>query len=73
VSWSMALAMLAGLLLGIVAALVMVRMLYWREAELRASVQDLAAKALRDNADMFLKLAREAFGREQATHDGSWR
>jgi CHASE3 domain sensor protein len=68
VSWSMALAMLAGLLLGIVAALVMVRMLYWREAELRASVQDLAAKALRDNADMFLKLAREALGRERATH-----
>jgi DNA recombination protein RmuC len=69
----MALAVLAGLLLGIIAALVMVRVLYAREAELRASVQELATKALRDNADMFLKLAHEALGRERATIDGAWR
>jgi len=69
----MALAVLAGMLLGIVAALVMVRVLSSREAELRASMQELAGKALRDNTDMFLKLAREAFGREQAIIDGNWR
>ena len=42
------------------------------EARLRASVQEFASAALRDNADMFLKLAREAFGREQASIQGTW-
>ena len=36
------------------------------EARLRASFAELASGALRDNSDMFLKLARESFAREQA-------
>jgi DNA recombination protein RmuC len=36
------------------------------EARLRSSFAELAGKALRENADMFLKLARESFAREQA-------
>jgi DNA recombination protein RmuC len=36
------------------------------ESRLRSSFAELAGKALRDNADMFLKLARESFAREQA-------
>lgn len=65
--------MLTGVLLGVVAALLMGRVRSSHQAELRASMQELAAKALRDNTDMFLKLAREAFGREQASIDGTWR
>jgi DNA recombination protein RmuC len=40
------------------------------EARLRAGVQELAGAALRDNTDLFLKLARESFGREQADIQG---
>jgi DNA recombination protein RmuC len=40
------------------------------EARLRAGVQELASAALRDNTDLFLKLARESFGREQADMQG---
>jgi len=40
------------------------------EARLRAGVQELASAALRDNTDLFLKLARESFGREQADIQG---
>ena len=36
------------------------------ESRLRGSFAELAGKALRENADMFLKLARESFAREQA-------
>jgi DNA recombination protein RmuC len=40
------------------------------EARLRAGFQELANNALRDNTDLFLKLARESFGREQADFQG---
>jgi DNA recombination protein RmuC len=43
------------------------------ELRLRASVNDLAQQALRDNSDHFLRLARESFGREQASMEGSLR
>jgi DNA recombination protein RmuC len=43
------------------------------EQRLRAGFQELAATALRDNTDLFLKLARESFGREQASIQGLWR
>jgi DNA recombination protein RmuC len=77
----MALAVLGGLLLGLLMALAGSRLLSRRtarqfadaEARLRASVQEFASAALRDNADVFLKLAREAFGREQAIIQGTWR
>jgi DNA recombination protein RmuC len=77
----MALAVLGGLLLGLLVALAASRLLSRRtarqfadgEARLRASVQEFASAALRDNADVFLKLAREAFGREQAIIQGTWR
>jgi DNA recombination protein RmuC len=72
-SWSVALAVLAGLLLGLFAAWVVSRLLSSREARLQASVQALASRALSDNADMFLKLARESFAREQVSIEGSWR
>jgi DNA recombination protein RmuC len=72
-SWSVALAVLAGLLLGLCAAWVVSRLLSSREARLQASVQALASRALSDNADMFLKLARESFAREQVSIEGSWR
>jgi DNA recombination protein RmuC len=76
-----ALAVLAGLALGLVLALAASRLLSRRtaraladsETRLRASVQEFASAALRDNADVFLKLAREAFGREQASIQGTWR
>jgi DNA recombination protein RmuC len=41
------------------------------ETRLRASFGELAQTALRDNTDMFLKLARESFGREQAVAQGA--
>jgi DNA recombination protein RmuC len=74
-------AVLAGLLLGLVVALAASRLLSRRtarqladsETRLRASVQEFASAALRDNADVFLKLAREAFGREQESIQGTWR
>ena len=74
------LAVAGGLLLGLLIALAASRLLSRRtarqladsEARLRASVQQFASAALRDNADIFLKLAREAFGREQAGIQGTW-
>ena len=75
------LAVLGGVALGLLLALAVMRLLSRRsaralaesEARLRASMQQFASAALRDNADVFLKLAREAFGREQATIAGTWR
>ena len=72
---------LATLLLALVAGAVVFRLLARRHARelaqseerLRAGFQDLANTALRDNADLFLKLARESFGREQASIQGLWR
>jgi DNA recombination protein RmuC len=67
--------LMVAMLLGIlVAAVIAIRMLARRnsrdlaesEARLRAGFQEIATAALRDNSDLFLKLAREAFGREQA-------
>src|SRR6202050_1891178 len=80
-SVQMLLAVLAGLLLGLIVALAVSRLLSRRtaraladsEARLRASMQEFASAALRDNADVFLTLAREAFGREQASIQGTWR
>jgi len=43
------------------------------EDRLRASFKELANTALHDNSDLFLKLARESFGREQASIQGVWR
>src|SRR5579871_5005651 len=39
----------------------------------QAGMQALASQALRDNADVFLKLARETLAREQASQVGDWR
>jgi DNA recombination protein RmuC len=74
------LAVAGGLLLGLLVALAASRLLSRRtaraladsETRLRASVQQFASAALRDNADVFLKLAHEAFGREQASIQGTW-
>jgi DNA recombination protein RmuC len=75
------LALLAGLVTGVLAAAVAVRVFARRaareladtEARLRASFGELAGTALRDNSDMFLKLARETLGREQAGIEGTLR
>ena len=64
----------AGLLLGVALALLIVWLLRSRKhqvtaavgAQLGAQFAELAHGALRDNSDMFLKLARESFAREQA-------
>lgn len=72
---------LPAVLLGLGLAVLLLRMLERRqssalaqaEERLRAGVQELSARALRDNADLFLKLARESFGREQASIQGLWR
>src|ERR1700687_1946789 len=80
-SMQMLLAVLGGVLLGLVVALAASRLLSRRtarqladsEARLRASVQQFAAAALHDNAEVFLQLAREASGREQASIQGTWR
>jgi|CZKO01.1.fsa_nt_gi DNA recombination protein RmuC len=74
-------AVLGALLLGLVAAMVAARVFARRhareladsEARVRAGLQELANSALRDNTDLFLKLARESFGREQASIHGLWR
>jgi DNA recombination protein RmuC len=74
-------AVLGTLLLAVTAGAVLLRVLARRharelaDAELRlhAGFQQLAATALRDNTDLFLKLARESFGREQADIQGLWR
>lgn len=64
----------AGIVLGIAVALLFAWLLARRrdpanaaiEAQLGARFAELAHGALRDNSDMFLKLARESFTREQA-------
>lgn len=72
---SAALAMLvAGLLLGALVALLIAWWYARRQAQATAEIEarlggrfaELAGGALRDNSDMFLKLARESFAREQA-------
>jgi len=80
-STQIVLALLGGVVLGLLLALAASRLLARRgaraladsEARLRANVQEFASAALRDNADMFLKLARESFGREQDSIQSSWR
>lgn len=42
-----------------------------REAELRGVFEQLAKDALRSNGEIFLQLARESFGREQAKAQGA--
>ena len=76
----LALAAGIGLLLGLATAAVMWRASARRsgaleaaELRLRASFQELAGAALRENTDLFLKLARESLGREQAGMQGVWR
>ncbi len=72
-------AVAATVLGGLLAAIVAVRILARRnareladsEARLRAGFHEIATAALRDNSDLFLKLARESFGREQAGIQGS--
>jgi DNA recombination protein RmuC len=74
-------AVLGALLLGVIAAMLASRLFARRQAHalaeaelrLRAGFQELANAALRDNTDLFLKLARESFGREQASIHGVWR
>jgi DNA recombination protein RmuC len=69
---------LGTLALSLVAATLLFRMLERRHAlalahteeRLRSSVHELSSRALKDNADMFLKLARESFSREQASFEG---
>jgi DNA recombination protein RmuC len=66
--------LLAGLLLGAVAALLIAWWYARRQGQATAEIEarlggrfaELAGSALRDNSDMFLKLARESFAREQA-------
>lgn len=72
-SAALMLATLLGLLLGLIGAWLLSRALSSRESRLQQGVQELASRALRDNAEMFLTLAREAFGREQASNEGAWR
>ncbi len=43
------------------------------DAHWQAGMQAMASQALRDNADVFLKLARETLAREQASQAGDWR
>jgi len=72
-------ALLGILLGGLLAAVVAARILAHRnardladsEARLRAGFHEIATAALRDNSDLFLKLARESFGREQASVQGT--
>jgi len=74
-------AVLATLLLALIAAALVIRWFARRHARalaeteqrLRAGFQELATSALRDNTDLFLKLAHESFGREQASIQGLWR
>jgi DNA recombination protein RmuC len=67
---ALAYAALGSLLLLAIAVTVLWRAFSRAEARLRAGVQELASAALRDNTDLFLKLARESFGREQADMQG---
>ena len=69
-----ALLLTAGLLLGAVVTLLIAWWYARRQAQATAAIEaqlggrfaELASGALRDNSDMFLKLARESFAREQA-------
>jgi DNA recombination protein RmuC len=69
-----ALMLLAGLVLGALASLLIAwwharrqaRIISAIEAQLGGRFAELAGGALRDNSDMFLKLARETFARDQA-------
>ena len=69
-----ALMLVAGLLLGALVALLIAWWYARRQARVSEAVEarlggrfaELAGGALRDNSDMFLKLARESFAREQA-------
>lgn len=76
-SYTLWAALVLALITGIVAARVFARSqaraLAQSEARLREGFQQLASTALRDNTDLFLKLARESFGREQASIEGTWR
>src|SRR6202142_732991 len=71
-------AAIGGLLLGLLAALLagavqarrVARTQELLEARSREHFQQLASNALRENTDFFLKLARESFGREQASMQG---
>jgi DNA recombination protein RmuC len=76
-SYTLWAALVLALITGIVAARVFARgqarALAQSEARLREGFQQLASTALRDNTDLFLKLARESFGREQASIEGTWR
>jgi DNA recombination protein RmuC len=66
--------LVAGLLVGAVATLLIAWWYARRQAQNTAAIEarltgrfaELAGGALRDNSDMFLKLARESFAREQA-------
>ncbi|HEV7432087.1 MAG TPA: DNA recombination protein RmuC [Steroidobacteraceae bacterium] len=66
--------LLAGLFLGAMVALLIARWYASRQSRATADIEarlggrfaELAGGALRDNSDMFLKLARESFAREQA-------
>jgi DNA recombination protein RmuC len=66
--------LLAGLLLGALTALLISWWYARRQGQAAAEIEahlggrfaELAGSALRDNSDMFLKLARESFAREQA-------
>ena len=67
-------AALVGGLLGAAAVWLLLQLRRTAEdARWRAGMQELASQALRDNADVFLKLARETLAREQASQAGSWR
>jgi DNA recombination protein RmuC len=67
--------LLSGLLAAIVTARILARRsaldLAESEARLRAGFHEITTAALRDNSDLFLKLARESFGREQASIQGA--
>ena len=81
ISVEFVLAIAIGLLVGVGIAFLLLRWSAQREnsrleaaeLRLRASVNELAQQALRDNSDNFLRLARESFGREQATMEGTLR
>ncbi len=70
----LALAVLVGLMIGIGMAWLyslrassrQTQLLNEAEQRLRVAVQDMASSALRDNTDMFLKLANESFGKTVA-------
>ncbi|MGH8231156.1 MAG: DNA recombination protein RmuC [Steroidobacteraceae bacterium] len=77
----MLLALCGGLVVGVLAALLLARLSSQRaaralaetETRLKASVQELASAALSQNTDMFMKLARETFGRQQDNMQGALR